>query len=529
MTAMKPTFAVATALMLLVGCSGGATHVKSLPLKTAGAPVISEGYRHITRRYIRDVTTHDVAMNGMRGLTTIDPAVTVSEKGTAILVMVSGKQVATLNAPRGNDPDAWGQVTLEVVRAAGKASPKLKKAPPETIYDAVFRNSLKSLDRFSRYTSSAEARERRIMREGYGGIGITIQSVKGVTTVVSVMPGTPADQAGLRPRDQIVAIEGQSIIGTGLRDVVKKLRGPRGSKVRLTMKRPDRPTDAIVAVERRHIMPNMVTLKMDGTVAVIRLMRFNYSAGRDVIKAVRQARRESGGKLSGIVLDMRDNPGGLLDQAVLISDLFLEDGVILTTRGRHRDSFQGYRARPGDIASGVPLVVLINGRSASSSEIVAAALQDNGRAVVIGSTSYGKGTVQSVATLPNDGEIILTWSRFHAPSGYAIDGLGVRPTVCLTMKPAGADAGIRRMQNTRASLARTFQAWRQDMPRTKATKLRLRATCPANVAINADLGELEAAKRLLANPALYSAALAIPGSRVSTFAGRAAATTPRVQ
>lgn len=526
MTAVKPIFAKAAVLILLVGCNGGATHINDLPLKSAGAPVISEGYRHITRRYIRDVETHDVALNGMRGLSTIDPAVTVEEKSGSILVMHSGKQVAALTAPRSNDPEAWGQVTLDVVRAAGTVSPKLKEAPPEKIYDVVFHNSLKSLDRFSRYTSASEARERRIMREGYGGIGITIQLMDGMTTIVSVMPGTPAAQVGLKPRDQIVAIEGQSVVGAELRDVVKQLRGPRGSKVQLTVKRPNRAKDVTVAVERRHIMPNMVTMKMDGDIAVIRLMRFNYSAGRDVVKAVRRARRETHGRLSGIVLDMRDNPGGLLDQAVLVSDLFLEDGIILTTRGRHRDSFQGYRARPGDIAAGLPIVVVINGRSASSAEIVAAALQDNGRAIVVGSTSFGKGTVQSVATLPNEGEIVLTWSRFHAPSGYAIEGLGIMPTVCLTTKPEGAEAGIKRMQKTRDRLTRTYQSWRRDATRSKAQKKELRAACPTNVKINVDLGEIDVAERLIKDQTLYSAALSIPGSRVSPFTGRAAGATP---
>lgn len=525
MTAMKPIIGKAAALILLVGCSGGATQVNQLPLKTAGAPVISEGYRHITRRYIRSVTTHDVAMNGMRGISTIDPAVKVEERGGSILVLHGGKQVASMTAPTTNDPEAWGKVTLEVVRAAGTVSPKLKQTKPEKIYDVVFKNSLKSLDRFSRYTSASEARESRIMRQGYGGIGITIQRIDGITTVVSVMPGTPAAAAGLQPRDQIVAIGGQSIVGAELREVVGKLRGPRGSKVRLTIKRPNRATDVTLAVERRHIMPNLVTLKMDGDIAVIKLMRFNYSAGRDVVRAVRRARSASGGRLGGIVLDMRDNPGGLLDQAVLISDLFLDDGVILTTRGRHRESFQGYRARPGDIAAGVPIVVLINGRSASSAEIVAAALQDNGRAVVVGSTSYGKGTVQSVATLPNQGEIVLTWSRFHAPSGYAIDGLGVMPTVCLTAKPAGADAGIRRMNQSKARLSKTYKAWRQDLPRNTAFKKQLRANCPPNVAINVDLGELAVAKRLIKDPALYSAALSIVRSSDSTLAGRALSST----
>lgn len=521
MTAAKPIFVMA-ALAFLVGCSSGPARVNDLPLKTAGAPVISEGYRHITRRYIRNVKTHDVALNGMRGLSTIDPSVTVEEKGGSILVLHAGKQVASVSAPTSDDPDAWGQATLEVVQAAGTVSPKLKGTSPERIYDVVFRNSLKSLDRFSRYTSAAEARERRIMREGYGGIGITIQRIEGYTTIVTVMPETPAAKAGLRPRDRIVAIEGQSIVGAELRDVVAKLRGPRGSSVKLTINRPDRATDAVVSVTRRHIMPNMVTLQMDGNIAVIRLMRFNYSAGRDVVRAVRRARRLSGGRLGGIVLDMRDNPGGLLDQAVLISDLFLDEGVILTTRGRHRDSFQGYRARPGDIVAGLPMVVLINGRSASSAEIVAAALQDNGRAVVVGSTSFGKGTVQSVATLPNEGEIVLTWSRFHAPSGYAIDGLGVMPSVCLTTKPAGAEAGLQRMRRQRDSLARTFRSWRQDMPRSKAQKTSLRAVCPANVKINVDLGEMAVAKRLISDPGLYSAALAISGGRVSRLAGRAA-------
>ena len=208
-----------------------------------------------------------------------------------------------------------------------------------------------------------------------------------------------------------------------------------------------------------------------------------------------------------MILDLRNNPGGLLDQSITLSDLFLNSGAIVSTRGRHPESHQSYTARSGDILGGKPIVLLINGRSASSSEIVAAALQDNGRAVIVGSNSFGKGTVQSVASLPNQGEMILTWSRFHAPSGYTLQGLGVRPNICTSTGRHTANVAMSRLIAGKTAKANVFRAWRAHAVAPVNVARQLRAGCPPRALGGAFDVELEVARRLLRDPRLYRQAL----------------------
>jgi carboxyl-terminal processing protease len=211
------------------------------------------------------------------------------------------------------------------------------------------------------------------------------------------------------------------------------LQGPVGEAVALKVRHKAGNADS-VKIERTHITPQTVFYRREGDFAIIELTSFNADSASSMTQAVFRARHDLGDHMRGVILDLRNNPGGLLHQAVRIADLFIESGRIISTRGRHRDSLQVFDATPGDITDGAPIAVLINGYSASAAEILAAALQDRGRAVIIGTTSYGKGTVQTVLRMPNDGELILTWARLHAPSGYAMHGLGVVPTICTSLQ-----------------------------------------------------------------------------------------------
>ena len=217
------------------------------------------------------------------------------------------------------------------------------------------------------------------------------------------------------------------------------------------------------------------------------------------------------GGLLGVVLDLRGNPGGLLDKAVAVVDLFVAQGAILSTRGRHPEASNAFDAHPGDIGEDLPVVVLVDGRSASAAEIVASALQDTGRAVVIGTNSYGKGTVQTVIALPNDGEITLTWSRFHTPSGYALHGLGVLPTICTSALPAVPPAAIldgliRGTQSPK--LPETLAVWRHTGFEETELRHRLRESCPPSRR-SEDKGDMELAEKLLSNRSAFSHALAL--------------------
>lgn len=306
--------------------------------------------------------------------------------------------------------------------------------------------------------------------------------------------------------------------------IIQRLRGPVGSNLSLTLARPD--GIVTIAVTRAHIVPETVVYERRGPVGYFRLYSFNQNTTRTLIQAVRRAKQELGPELAGLVLDLRDNPGGLLDQAVEVSDLFMNSGRIVTTLGRHPDSHQRFDATEGDIVDGLPIVVLVNGSSASASEIVAAALQDSGRAVVAGTTSFGKGTVQTVIRMPNQGELTLTWARFHAPSGYAIHHLGVLPSVC-TAEGDAADAILMALKNGRVSplpIALRNSASPEDQPALD----RLRAVCPARK--TDETVDVDVAVKLVENGALYRQALSLAavGDAVTASAGDSASPTSAV-
>ena len=517
------------AVLTLVLALGGACAQTGDRAETASPPtseavstdVYRVGYRYIRDRYVRAVTVREVALGGFKGLTSLDNQITVAGPGATVTVQQGTRRIAAFPAPHAQDYDGWAQVTASVIQAAASASEPIARAGTDKIQQAILSSALASLDAFSRYVPPADARESRALRNGYGGIGITVQQVQGQLKVVSVMPGTPAETAGLRADDAIVRIAGKPINGLELREIVQQLRGPEGSRVILTVARAAVPQPLELAVVRRHIIPVAAIYRREGNIAYIQVSRFLQGTARQVARAVADAKREIGPNMAGIILDLRDDPGGLLDQAIDVSDLFLSEGRIVSTVGRHPESQQTYDARAGDIAAGIPIVLLVNSRSASSSEIVTAALQDNRRAVVVGSNTYGKGTVQTVFTLPNDGELILTWSRFHAPSGYALQDLGVLPNLCTAKKGANAQAIIRTLAVTDVRTNQLFRQWRASTLPNAARSKPLRAHCAADPSDTARREiDLQVAKALLSEPALYQRALLVANGPQSAFRSR---------
>jgi carboxyl-terminal processing protease len=239
-------------------------------------------------------------------------------------------------------------------------------------------------------------------------------------------------------------------------------------------------------------------------VALIKLTGFNSGTTETLRQTLQKLRGEPAGSLAGIILDMRGNPGGLLDQAISVAELLLDNGLLLTTDGRHPDSRQTFRSGNGAMLEGVPMVAIMNGRSASAAEIVGAALQDRGRAILVGSASYGKGTVQTVVRLPNEGELTLTWSRMHAPSGYAWHELGVLPTVC-TSRFGGPDTLSGELDARAQAVRSTLAEWHATRKLPPERISRLRATCPPVDDMPGK--DIELAERLLKDRQLYARAL----------------------
>ncbi|MBV9735160.1 MAG: S41 family peptidase [Acidisphaera sp.] len=299
------------------------------------------------------------------------------------------------------------------------------------LIDNALNGMLSGLDPHSNYMDAKSFRDMQVQTRGeFGGLGIEVTQENGFIKVITPIDDTPASRAGVKAGDLILALDGQTVQGLTLNDAVDRMRGPPNSTIKLTIKREavDKPIELTMQREIIHIEVVKSHLE-DGDVGYIRLTQFNEQTDAGLRRAVQQLRAQAGDKLRGFVLDLRNNPGGLLDQAVAVSDDFLDHGEIVSTRARHPDDSQRWDAKPGDIANGLPLVVLINNGSASASEIVAGALQDNRRAILLGQRSFGKGSVQTVIPLPGNGAMRLTTARYYTPSGRSIQGLGIAPDV----------------------------------------------------------------------------------------------------
>jgi carboxyl-terminal processing protease len=290
---------------------------------------------------------------------------------------------------------------------------------------------LTGLDPHSNYMNAKAFRDMQVQTKGeFGGLGIEVTQDNGWIKVISPIDDTPASRAGVKPGDLITALDGKTVQGLTLNDAVDHMRGPPNSKIVLTIRREgvDKPIE--LTMMREVIKIQVIKARMEpGNVGYVRLTQFTEQADTGLKKAVDNLRQQNGGKLQGLILDLRNDPGGLLDQAVAVASDFIDQGEIVSTRARHPEDSQRWNAKGGDIISGLPLVVLINGGSASSSEIVAGALQDHRRAVLLGTKSFGKGSVQTVIPLPGNGAMRLTTARYYTPSGRSIQGLGITPDV----------------------------------------------------------------------------------------------------
>ena len=300
--------------------------------------------------------------------------------------------------------------------------------------ESAINGMLTSLDPHSGYLNPDDFRSMQVQTSGeYGGLGIEVTMEDGFVKVISPMDGTPAARAGIQPGDLITAINGKPIIGQTLNDAVKEMRGEKGTDILITILRAgEDPFD--VTLTREVIEQKSVTWKMEkNDVGYLRISSFNERTTLLLEEGIEGISKATGGRPKGLIIDLRNNGGGLLDQAVSVSDMFLSGGEVVSTQGRRASDVERYNARTGEVFKGVPIVVLINGGSASASEIVAGALKDRGRATIIGTTSFGKGSVQTVIPLGADrGAIRLTTARYYTPSGRSIQALGIDPDIEIT-------------------------------------------------------------------------------------------------
>ncbi|WP_298935126.1 S41 family peptidase [uncultured Ruegeria sp.] len=308
----------------------------------------------------------------------------------------------------------------------------VEEVEPEELIEAAIDGMLTSLDPHSSYLSPDDAEQMRVQTRGeFGGLGIEVTQEEGFVKVVSPIDDTPAAAAGIEAGDFITHVDGESILGLTLDKAVDLMRGPVGSEIAITVVREGESEPFDVTIIRDTIKLTAVRARTEGTSVILRVTTFNDQTYPNLQEGLQEQITEAGGidKVNGVVLDLRNNPGGLLTQAIKVSDAFLDEGEIVSTRGRDPEEGERFNATIGDLAEGKPIVVLINGGSASASEIVAGALQDHRRAIVVGTKSFGKGSVQTVMPLRGDGAMRLTTSRYYTPSGRSIQALGVSPDI----------------------------------------------------------------------------------------------------
>jgi carboxyl-terminal processing protease len=313
----------------------------------------------------------------------------------------------------------------------------VEEVDEKELIESAINGMLTHLDPHSSYLPPNDFDDMRVQTKGeFGGLGIEVTQENGFVKVVAPIEGTPADRAGVQPGDLITAVDGESVMGLTLNEAVDLMRGPVGSDITVTLQREGTEEPFDVKITRETITISPVRARLEDGVVILRLTTFNeqtYSELEEQLKAQVEA---AGGmdEITGFVLDLRNNPGGLLNQAISVVDAFLESGEIVSTRGRDPRDSERYNATPGDMTDGKPLAVVINGGSASASEIVAGALKDHHRAVIIGTQSFGKGSVQTIMPVQDEGAIRLTTARYYTPSGRSIQALGVSPDIIVEQR-----------------------------------------------------------------------------------------------
>jgi len=346
----------------------------------------------------------------------------------AAVLAFSLRQDIGVAAP--NSSEAYKELNLfgevfEDVRA-GYAG----KVDDDQLIESAINGMLTSLDPHSNYLNTKNFDDMKVQTRGeFGGLGIEVSMENGLVKVVSPIDDTPAARAGLKPGDLITQLDGQPIQGMTLPQAVEKMRGPINSDIRLTIQRKGHDPFDVKLIRATIRIQSVRSHIVGDDIGYIRITSFNEQTDVGLSNAMKYIKQQAGNKLRGIVLDLRNNPGGLLDQAVAVSGDFIDKGEIVSTRGRTADDAQRYDAHSGDIAAGLPMAVLINGGSASASEIVAGALQDHHRAILLGTRSFGKGSVQTIIPLPGHGAMRLTTARYYTPSGRSIQAKGIEPDI----------------------------------------------------------------------------------------------------
>jgi carboxyl-terminal processing protease len=467
--------------------------------------VYAEALAFMVPRILDPVPVPQLAAWGLRGLTALDPSISAYPQDGRIVLVGQAQKLFEAPAPADDSPEAWATIATVVAGAGYNLSPAIRRAGTQGIIQAFFDAVFSHLDPYSRYVAPPEARQDRARRSGSAGIGLTVAVRGGAVVAGSVVADSPAARAGVRPGDVILSIDGRPLRGLDARAVTAMIEGSEDTELGLTWRSGGRVRQRVIV--RAMVPPETVFANMAANVLHLRVTGFSRTTEQHLTAAMRRTLAPPRPAI-GIVLDLRGNRGGLLRQATLAADLFLQPGIVAMTAGRAPESNYVWRSTAGEIGPMVPVVVLVDERTASAAEILAAALADRGRAVVVGSVTMGKGLVQTIDPLPDGGELFVTWSRVLAPRGWPIQELGVLPQVCTSQGEGPLRSQLAMLAQGVQPMTRELKAERAARPPLSAAQvLAIREACPP--APEQDL-DLEAARVLIRNPAAYAAALLPP-------------------
>ncbi len=489
--------------------------------------VIETALAVLEPRTLEPHTAQQLTVWGLGGITAIDPALTVdaqAESATAPVRLATPQGVLfTASPPAPGDRAGWTRLAVAMTASAWTASAAMRDAGQQAVIQSFFDELFNHLDPYSRYVAPAPAETERAARSGgTASAGVTLEALGHGLAIASVNANGPAWAAGIAVGMRLLSIDGRPVRGMEPDAAAALLQGDAGSVVALTLAPSGGRRPVSYALTRAAVPPETVFAFSNGDIVVLRVTGFSADTAQEISQFLEEAMSPDAGAdepragrhgrtagrrtpLRGLIFDLRGNRGGLLQQAVTAVALVLDHGVAVTTVGRDPQANHVWAVQGGDLTDGVPIVVLVDGRTASAAEIMAAALSDHRRAVVVGSATLGKGLVQTIAQLPDGGELFVTWSRVLAPLGWPLQGLGVIPEVCTSLGQSSLDRQLQDLAGGVFDERRAVIDSRDARaPLPVARILELRQACPA--AIGSD-GDLDAARSLLDTPGSYRAAL----------------------
>jgi carboxyl-terminal processing protease len=470
------------------------------------AQVWTAALSYIAPRALQQVSVPQMTIWGLNGLTALDPDLNATLHDDQIRLYGPSTLLISIPSPPPDDVNAWGQAAAQIASAAFTASPALQEAGTQGLISSFFDELFNHFDPYSRYEPPLQAAQDQLMITGLAGAGLTLGRAGANVVISAVAVDGPAANAGLAPGFQVFSIDGRPVYPGELALLNDHLNGIAGTTTTLSVLDPaDAGDKQDVTLTRAFIPPETVTTQpLPGNIISLKISGFNKGTA-DQFAAALVAALAAQPDAAGVVIDLRGNRGGVLRQAVLVADSLLVTGNIVVASGRDPDADQAFRAEGADLTGGLKLAVLVDGQTASAAEILAAALADNRRGILIGSETLGKGLVQTVTDLPDGGELYVTWARVLAPRGWPLQSLGVMPQICTSLGGSAVSTQLTALEagnNLMASAIATARGARAPVP--VEAVLQIRDQCPA--AIGGDL-DLTAAEYVLAHPPAYQAAL----------------------